>query len=410
MNPSVAPPFPPHSCPLSYPGSGSRQGAFLHAVVLLVCCVSLSGCLRLRSGPRPKPPALPEPLNVFYVTDRGVAPNDAKKCEPVHARDQVLSYDKNRAGDGRLSFGIYEVVVGAGWEIGSVAQGLEREVECKQLPETEKEKKKKKRKPVGPLRVARPSPMSEAEYFDALAARVNASPRREMLVFIHGFNYSLAEAAERAGQLQHDLDFSGPTVIYSWPSLESAGKYREDEQSMEASVKTLAQALEELHQRARPERIHVIAHSLGARGLAKAMERLAAADQPSSPWFGQVILAAPDMDREELRSLAPTIVKMSQRATLYVSTVDRALLYGRRFHDDAPRAGEGGKGVMVAPEMDTVDVTAVSESFIGHTYYGISRPVLADIYELLHNNSPPEKRFGLFGVENAGGNYWAFRK
>jgi hypothetical protein len=95
----------------------------------------------------------------------------------VHARDQVLGYDKNRASDGRLSFGIYEVVVGAGWEIGSVAQGLEREVECKQPPETEKEKKKKKKKPEGPLRVARPSPMPEAEFFDALRASVNASPR-----------------------------------------------------------------------------------------------------------------------------------------------------------------------------------------------------------------------------------------
>jgi esterase/lipase superfamily enzyme len=328
----------------------------------------------------------------------------------VHARDQVLGYDKNRASDGRLSFGIYEVVVGAGWEIGSVAQGLEREVECKQPTETEKEKKKKKKKPEGPLRVARPSPMPEAEYFDALRARVNASSRREMLVFIHGFNFSLAEAAERAGQLQHDLDFPGPTVIYSWPSQESSGKYREDEQSLEASVSTLAQALERLHQSARPERIHVIAHSLGARGLTKAMERLAAAGQPPRPWFGQTILAAPDMDREELRSLAPAIVKMSQRVTLYVSTVDRALLYGRRFHGDAPRAGEGGEGVMVAPEMDTVDVTAVSESFIGHTYYGISRSVLADIYQLLHNNTPPTARFGLFRVERPEGNYWAFRK
>jgi hypothetical protein len=62
------------------------------------------------------------------------------------------------------------------------------------------------------------------------------------------------------------------------------------------------------------------------------------------------------------------------------------------------------------PGMDTVDVTAVSESFIGHSYFGISRGVLGDIYELLHNNRPPENRFGLFRVKNPEGDYWAFRK
>ncbi len=375
----------------------------LHAVVLLLACSLLSGCLRWRSGPRPKPPALPEPLQIFYVTDRDVASNDPKKCDPVEARDQVLRYGRKRAEAGRLSFGTYEVVVGEGLDLGSVPQGLQRDVQCKIPPG--------KKKAAAPLRMARPSPMPEAEYFDALAARVNTSPRREMLVFIHGFNYTLAEAAERAAQLQHDLDFDGPTVIYSWPSLESSREYRKDEDSLEESVSTLGRVLEELQQRVRPERIHVIAHSLGARGLSKALLRLSAGDQPAIARFGQIILAAPDMDREALRERVPMLAKLAERVTLYVSTVDRALLYGRRFHqNDAPRAGEGGKGVVVMPGMDTVDVTAVSESFIGHTYFGISRGVLGDIYELLHNNSPPEKRFGLFQVKDPDGDYWAFRK
>ncbi|MGH9531421.1 MAG: alpha/beta hydrolase [Terriglobales bacterium] len=323
----------------------------------------------------------------------------------MHARDQVLGYGKERAGEDRLSFGVYEVVIGEGLDIGSVPQGLKHEVECKQPPE------KKKKKAMPPLHVARPSPMPEAEYFEALAARVSTSPRHEMLVFIHGFNYSLAEAAERAGQLQHDLEFAGPTVIYSWPSRESAQEYREDEDSLEASAETLGRVLQELYQRTRAERIHVIAHSLGARGLTKAAIRLSASGQPALPRLGQVILAAADMDRDALRERAATLAKMSERVTLYVSTVDRALLYGRRFHPkDAPRAGEGGPGLVVAPEMDTVDVTAVSESFIGHTYFGISRAVLADVYELLHNNSPPKARFGLFQVKSPEGDYWAFRK
>ncbi|MGH2360330.1 MAG: alpha/beta hydrolase, partial [bacterium] len=166
-----------------------------------------------------------------------------------------------------------------------------------------------------------------------------------------------------------------------------------------------------LQRRARPERIHVIAHSLGARGFTKALLHLSAGGQPSLPRFGQIILAAPDMDRDALRERAPVLVKLAARVTLYVSTVDRALLFGRRLHEhDAPRAGESGEGVLVVPEMDTVDVSAVSESFIGHTYFGISRPVLADVYELLHNNSPPEKRFGLFQVKSPEGDYWAFRK
>jgi esterase/lipase superfamily enzyme len=251
----------------------------------------------------------------------------------------------------------------------------------------------------------------EPEYFDALAAQVNASPRREILVFIHGFNYELSEAVERAGQLQYDLAFAGPTVVYSWPSREGQREYKTDEDRLEESVDTIARVLQELQARTNPDRIHVIAHSLGARGLSKALLRLSA-DKPSAPpRFGQIILAAADMDRDALRERVPVLTKLAERITLYVSTVDRALLYGRRFHKgEQPRAGEGGKGLVVMPGMDTVDVTSVSESFIGHSYFGISRGVLGDIYELLHNNRPPEKRFGLFRVKDPEGDYWAFRK
>ncbi|MGH9577223.1 MAG: alpha/beta hydrolase, partial [Terriglobales bacterium] len=250
------------------------------------------------------------------------------------------------------------------------------------------------------------------DYFSALAARVNASPRREVLLFIHGFNFSFAEAAERTAQLQYDLDFEGPAVLYSWTSRASArpSRYQDDERSVEAGLDLLVSFLKDLQQRARPERIHVIAHSMGGRALLRALDQIAGRSA-ERPRLGQIILAAPDMDRDEFIGKAPAIIRMCERVTLYASTADRALAIAGDAHK-VPRAGESGEFVVVLPGVDTVDVSAVGGGWFtfGHSYYGENRAVLGDLYQLIHHNTPPEKRFNLFRMPHKDGHYWAFRK
>ncbi len=346
------------------------------------------------------PPSLPLQADIFYATDRAPVPFDAKKCDPVQEHDQVRTYGGERSASGQLSFGTYALVIVRDHKTGNLAQSLPRDVECKP--------------PKKPISASRASPLKESEYFSALAARVNASPRRELLVFVHGFNFSFAEAAERTAQLQYDLDFEGPAVLYSWSSRASVrpSRYRDDERNLEAGLESLAGFLGDLQRRARPERIHVIAHSLGGRALVRAVEQISF--QPAAvprPRFGQVVLAAPDMDRDEFIRKAPAVIRMCERVTLYASLVDRALAVAGDAHK-VPRAGESGDFVVVLPGVDTVDVSAVGGGWFtfGHSYYGENRSVLADIYQLLRNNTSPTERFGLFRMPHKDGHYWAFRR
>jgi len=67
-----------------------------------------------------------------------------------------------------------------------------------------------------------------------------------ILVFIHGYNSSFADAARRAAQLSYDLNFAGAPVLFSWPSRAEVIGYTVDEQNAEWSVSDMKTVLASL--------------------------------------------------------------------------------------------------------------------------------------------------------------------
>ena len=117
------------------------------------------------------------------------------------------------------------------------------------------------------------------------------------------------------------------------------------------------------------------------------------------PRFHEVVLTAPDIDADVFRrDLAPVIVAAADRVTLYASSNDEALIASRAVHGYR-RAGDSGENVVVVPGVDTVDVSNVDTSLIGHCYYGNNRTVLADLFELIHSSTPPDQRRWLRSME-----------
>ena len=51
--------------------------------------------------------------------------------------------------------------------------------------------------------------------------------------------------------------------------------------------------------------------------------------------------------------------------------------------------------LLVVDGIDTIDASLVETGLMGHSYYGESRSVMSDLFDLLHNNSPPEERHWL---------------
>src|SRR6185436_16351410 len=144
--------------------------------------------------------------------------------------------------------------------------------------------------------------------------------QRMGLVVIHGYNVSFEAAALRAAQIGFDLQLPGATAFFSWPSRARLARYTADEATIQASEKHIAQFLLEFTRKSGAEQVHVIAHSMGNRGLLRAMQRIlnevgAEAGVP----FGQIILAAPDEAQDVFAELSAAYRRLARRTTLYVS-------------------------------------------------------------------------------------------
>jgi esterase/lipase superfamily enzyme len=252
----------------------------------------------------------------------------------------------------------------------------------------------------------------ERETFGLQFQSALAAPSgRSALVFVHGFNVSFEDAARRTAQIAYDLQFSGPAMFFSWPSSGNLLDYAADGEQASRATTSLAEFLGLVLSDPQLDQVHLIAHSMGNRVLTGALQALARTlpAQPR-PRIGQIALAAHDIDAEVFRTeIAPQIVSLGQRTTMYASTRDMALLVSRK-KNGAPRAGDLTDGVTVVSGMDTIDASAVDTSFLGHSYLAENRSVLADVFALLRHNEPPTERFGMRPRRSSQGAYWVFAR
>lgn len=229
----------------------------------------------------------------------------------------------------------------------------------------------------------------------------------QALVFIHGFNVSFEEAAIRAAQIGYDLKVPGATAFFSWPSRGEVAAYPADEASIEASERAIADFLVEFAERSSAGTLHVIAHSMGNRGFLRALQRIAAdADARSKVKFGQIFLAAPDVDRDLFTDLAYLYGQFAQRTTLYASARDLPVHLSAKLHD-APRAGYF-RPYTVTRGVDTIAVPDFDVDLLGHSYFAQAEALLHDIFDLMRNDRAPAGRQRLRGAREDDVDFWRF--
>jgi esterase/lipase superfamily enzyme len=233
-----------------------------------------------------------------------------------------------------------------------------------------------------------------------------ASPvDREALVFLHGFNVDFNEAAIRAAQIGFDLKVPGLTAFFSWPSKGKVSSYAADEATIEASEGAISDFLTRFVTESGATGVHVIAHSMGNRGLLRALQRIHAdAERRTSIRFQQIILAAPDLDADLFRDLGDVYAASSLRTTLYASPLDRAVEMSAWLHG-AARAGFTPP-ITIIDGVDTIEVPGFNLLDLGHGYFSEAEAVLHDIFELMHYNENPEHRIRPRAAED-GQRYWS---
>ena len=156
------------------------------------------------------------------------------------------------------------------------------------------------------LRVVERAEMARDAFWKALRRELaqGQPDEQQALVYLHGYNVSFDEAAIRSpDRLRPEGPWRDGVLQLAVARL--LGGYAADEASIEASEAAITDFLIRLATESGASRVHVIAHSMGNRGLLRAIQRIIAqASATAGVRFGQVFLAAPDLASGSLAALS----------------------------------------------------------------------------------------------------------
>jgi len=324
-------------------------------------------------------------VKVFYATDRAASGSDRP--------NEFYGGDR-----GPLDYGELEVTVPRTHKPGEVEAPSLIKLEWSENPERH-------------FVITKLATMAGPEMFADMRTTLAERKSDEVFLFVHGYNVSFADAAKRTAQIAYDLNFQGAPILYSWPSAGSTLAYVRDEAVVRLSGRHLLRFLDEVVRQSGAKHVNLIAHSMGNRAMADALELLAMRRSGASetlPLFDQVIFAAPDEDAELFAEMLKTIRPLATRLTLYGSDNDYALQASKTLHGDLRRAGQGGDAILLAEPVDSIDMTVLGEDMLGHSYFATSTSALTDISWLFWRNSPPEQRCGMDTKVESRGRFWAF--
>lgn len=256
--------------------------------------------------------------------------------------------------------------------------------------------------------------LTRDEFLALVRARLTASDRykKHALIFVHGFNTTFDYALYRTAQIAYDLKFDGAPFCYSWPSGGGLGSYTFDRERSGQSQKFLKEYIELVLDQTGAEAVSVVAHSMGNQPMLQVLKDIKAS-RPAGLVFNQIILAAPDVDRDSFGDIAAEIQGLAKNITLYASENDTALAISRSVNGGS-RAGDiPSTGPLIIPGVDTLDVTSVSTDSLGinHSGYAENNDLLKDIGLLVSAGAPPGTRLPSLEVVPLGdGKYWRFPK
>lgn len=246
-----------------------------------------------------------------------------------------------------------------------------------------------------------------------LRAQVLASPHRSLLVNVNGFRERFHSALRKTAFVAHVLDIDSPMLVFDWPGDQGSTPrgYLRAQQVARESGEDLAEMLEVILREVRPERLWLVANSMGAEVAVRAFVRLG--EQPdladAETEFEDVVLTAPDVSSHEFgREFEDAVLALTRDLTVYVSSNDRALLMSRVLN----RAGRLGESTLDPSNPDQtqeaatvyewveagservtlVDVTPINRTRNFHNFSLETTEFFDDLYLRLANVETPRSR------------------
>lgn len=214
--------------------------------------------------------------------------------------------------------------------------------------------------------------------------------RRDVLVYVHGFNQTFETAALDAARLSDGLKFRGDTMLFSWPSKNSLLNYIYDRESALWSRDALEDMLDQLMADPSVGTIHIVAHSMGTMPTIEALRQLydrRAAIMASR--IGAVVLASPDIDMDGFKSSVTRLGGFSRKITVLTVANDRALSAMRNMAGGVTRVGIAEKAQLEALGLRVIDASDYAGSGLNHDLFLSNGQVREVIRRVMDDGRPP---------------------
>ncbi|MFM7446673.1 MAG: alpha/beta hydrolase, partial [Tabrizicola sp.] len=213
----------------------------------------------------------------------------------------------------------------------------------------------------------------------ALTAAMKLRGQTDAVIYVHGFNNTMAEGVYRVAQMHHDLQVPGVALHYAWPSRGSALGYVHDRDSVLFSRSGLVSLIRETR-KAGAKNVILVAHSMGAFLAMEAMRQMVLQDGPGAlDQIKGVVLIAPDLDLDVFRSQARDIDTLPEPFVIFGSSRDRVLNISATLSGSGDRLGNMDTVAKVA-DLNVIYLdTAAFATGTGHLNLG-ENPALLKLF------------------------------
>ncbi len=323
----------------------------------------------------------------FFVTNRNQEPGDAPLEERFgSAREDILK------------FGSFDTSIEPSLGLGMIVNPTEwfqtEEIRLNNIEELEKD-----------------------AFVESLRQFIHQTPNRSLLIVIHGFRERFQSALRKTAFVASILDIDVPVLLFDWPGDQGSSLrgYRQARTVAEASGTDLARTLEIIIREVQPDRVSLIANSMGGQVVADAFGVLyGEADfSDADSELDHVVLTAPDVDHTEFNARFKDEIKsLANDLTVYVSSNDRALLVSRLINRSL-RVGESTLSPdqldeaasiarLVEPDSDLitlVDVTPINRTRNFHNFSLETPEFFDDLYLRLTSDDEVTRNRRIYRVQ-----------
>ena len=270
--------------------------------------------------------------------------------------------------------------------------------------------------------------LGETLFLDELRATVDRSPGRSLLIVVHGFRERFPSALRKTAFVSSVLDINTPVMVFDWPGNQGSSLrgYRAARAVADASGSEFARTLELVIREVKPDRLAIIANSMGGQVIVEAFSELYKLTDfaDASVEIDSVVLTAPDVDHNDFnQEFKDQIRALSRQVIVYVSSNDRALLISRLINRGL-RAGESTLSPdmfaeaemiseLIEPDSDLItliDVTPINRTRNFHNFSLETPEFFDDLFLRLTSNRTPMNR-RIYRVKSPEGNiYWVLTR